>query len=266
MPVRLTCKIPLIIVLLTALSPALAQPKIAQPPQHTQAQLEDRVKGLEIRLDAAEQKAANAAMEKDYITRVQKQYETYYEKAFNTMITIFSLISVIIAVIAMVTGKLSFTFFDRRALTALAEASIQLRTEITAAINTELDKLRKEIASQNKDLSDRSNYLFMLSQGLVMGTAQRFAEANDSFRRALKIYQVSKPRHLIPRDSGVLTLSNLFGGLSNEYPNTFQEKAKEELADALYDDLHDELHDEQVMEIPGLASLIKERKPTLPPS
>jgi hypothetical protein len=32
------------------------------------------VKELETRLNAAEQKAASAAMEKDYITRVQKQY------------------------------------------------------------------------------------------------------------------------------------------------------------------------------------------------
>jgi hypothetical protein len=69
-----------LIVLLAAHSPTLAQQKTAPPPPHTQAQLEDRVKELETRLDSAEQKAAGAAMEKDYITRVQKQYETYYER------------------------------------------------------------------------------------------------------------------------------------------------------------------------------------------
>src|SRR5882762_8638460 len=199
---RFIASIP-VIVFLTPLSPALAQQKPAPPSPHPQTQLEDRVKELESRLNTAEQKAASAAMEKDYITRVQKQYETYYEKAFNTTMTIFGLISVIIAVIAIVTGKLSFDFFDRRAQTAIAEASTQLRTEITAAMNTELGKLRKENASQNKDLNDRSNYLFLVSQGLIMGTAQRFAEANDSFRRALKLYKASKPRHLIPTHNGV---------------------------------------------------------------
>jgi hypothetical protein len=251
-----------------AVTPTVAAQKPAPPQPAEQQKPEESAANPESRLKAIEEKADRALMEKDYIERTQKEVNAYYEKAFNTMITIFGLISVIIAVIAIVAGKLSLGFFDRRAQTAIAEASTQLRTEITAAMNTELDKLRKENASQNKDFSDRSNYLFLISQGLIMGAALRFAEANDSFRRALKLYKASKPRHLIPTHNGVQTLRNLFTGLSKAYPDpdTFQEKAKEELADALYDELHDELHDELVMEIPGLAPLIKERKLTLPQS
>jgi hypothetical protein len=70
---RFIASIP-VIVLLTLVFPALAQQKPAPPSPRPQTQLEDRVKELETRLNAAEQKAASAAMEKDYITRVQKQY------------------------------------------------------------------------------------------------------------------------------------------------------------------------------------------------
>jgi hypothetical protein len=63
---------------------AQAPQKSIPPPKPSQAQLEERVKELETRLNAAEQKAASAAMEKDYITRVQKQYEGYYERAFES--------------------------------------------------------------------------------------------------------------------------------------------------------------------------------------
>src|SRR5713226_7453391 len=80
---RFIASIP-VIVLLTPLSPALAQQKPAPPPPHSQTQLEDRVKELETRLNAAEQKAVSAAMEKDYILRTQNHYESYYKEVFST--------------------------------------------------------------------------------------------------------------------------------------------------------------------------------------
>jgi hypothetical protein len=263
---------------------SLAQgpPKTTPRSVLTTAQTEERIKQLESRAEAAEKAAASAAMEKDYITRVQKQYESYYEKAFNTAITIFGLISVIIAVIAIVAGKLSLNFFDRRVQTAIAEASARLRTEITAAMNTELGKLRKENASQSEkldttltakitqlgqDLSDRSSFLFLLSQGLVMGTAQRFADANDSFRRALKLYQACKPRHVLSTEDGILTVRNLFVGLSKENPDTLLKRAEEELASPLYDDLDSELAS-AALQTSWLVPLVNERKrkPLTPPA
>jgi hypothetical protein len=64
---RILASIP-VFVLLTPLSPALAQQKPASPSPHSQAQLEDRVKELEARLNAGEQKAASAATQtKDWI-------------------------------------------------------------------------------------------------------------------------------------------------------------------------------------------------------
>src|SRR5216684_1565241 len=95
-----------VIVLLTPLSPAVVQQKPTPPSPNSQAQLEARVKDLEARLNAAEQKAASAAMEKDYITRVQKQYESYYEKAFNTQVTIVSVLALFITIVLAIAAKI----------------------------------------------------------------------------------------------------------------------------------------------------------------
>jgi len=61
-------------------SPAL---RSEQPQKASRTTPEDRLKKLEERADAAEKAASSAVMEKDYITRTQKQYESYYQKAFN---------------------------------------------------------------------------------------------------------------------------------------------------------------------------------------
>src|SRR6266568_3041934 len=137
-----------VIVLPTTHSPALAQQKTATPAPNSQAQLEDRVKELETRLSAAEQKAASAAMEKDYITRIQKQYEAYYEKAFNTQVTIVSTLALFITIVLAIAAKFGFDTFDRRIDTALTEASAQLRTEFNQQLRTELDALRASNAER----------------------------------------------------------------------------------------------------------------------
>ncbi len=138
------------IALLTSLSPALAEQKPASPP--SQAQLEERVKETEKRLDAADQKVATAAMEKDYITRIQTQYEKYYEKAFNTQVTIVSIIALFITIVFGLAARFGFAIFDRTMQLKLSEASTQLRTEFNQQLRTELETLRKENAEQVKRL------------------------------------------------------------------------------------------------------------------
>lgn len=259
----------------------LALTSAAQAPQKTptpsglvRGQTEERIKQLESRADAAEKAAANAAMEKDYITRVQKEYESYYEKAYNSMLGVVGIIGLIIAVISWVITKFSIEFFDHRVESAVTKA----RDDVTAAMKIELDILRKENAAQNKelnsaltaqiarvnqDLEDRSQFLFLALQGQVMGAADRFADATISFRYALELYQTCKPRHLITTRHGVITVNNLFMGLRNEHPDTYMEEAKQELAKPLYDSLDGELAS-SALEVPWLAPLIKERKTILP--
>src|SRR6266581_3405135 len=187
-----------VIVLLTAHSPAQAQQKTAPPSPNSQAQLEDRVKELETRLSAAEQKAASAAMEKDYITRVQKQYETYYEKAFNTQVWTLSILGLILTAVFFLAGRIGFAVFDRRIDSALREASTQLRTEFaqllgketqalreanSAQLKTLEDGLTKRITEQVQDLKTRSSFEIQFVQGLAAAADKRYADARNSFRR-----------------------------------------------------------------------------------
>ena len=110
-----------VIVLLAAHPPAAAQQKPAPPSPNSQAQLEARVKDLEIRLNAAEQKAASAAMEKEYILRTQNHYEAYYKEVFSTQTYILwtigitaTLLSITLTAVFFIAGRFGFNIFDRK--------------------------------------------------------------------------------------------------------------------------------------------------------
>ncbi len=263
-----------VIVLLTLLSPALAQQKPAPSSIHSQTRLEDRVNELESRLNAAEQKAASAAMEKDYITRIQKQYEAYYEKAFNTQVTIVSTLALFITIVLAIAAKFGFDTFDRRIDTALTEASAQLRTEFNQQLRTELDALRasnaerisgleaaltERITQQEQDLQTRSDYQYQFAQGLAAGADERHADARNNFRGALAIYKLGKARQLIPRRSAASAARNFFVAVRKEDEDNALDNAKRELVNEFYNDLEDELALAAV-DLNWLGPLLKERK------
>ena len=263
-----------VLVLLTTYSPARAQQKPALAPPHSQTQLEDRVKELETRLNAAEQKATSAAMEKDYITRVQKQYESYYEKAFNTQVTIVSVLALFITIVLAIAARFGYQTFDRRIDTALRETSAQLRTEFNQQLRTELETLRQQNSAQlkamgdglterideeAKDLRTRSRYQFDFAQGMAAIANDRHADARAAFRRALKNYKFAKARKLIPPRSAAIALHNLFVQFPKEDEANFGENARNELADEFYNDLGDELA-LTTASLTWLGPLLKERK------
>jgi cell division protein FtsB len=265
-----------VIVLLTAHSSAFAQQKTTPPSPSSQAQLEARVKDLETRLNAAEQKAEKATMEKDYITRVQTQYERYYEKAFNTQVTILSVIALFITIVFGIAARFGFGIFDRAIQLKLTEASTQLRTEFTQLLEKETQTLREANAAQltrlddtltsrigelEKDIDIRSRFHVLFVQGLAEAADKRYDDARNSFRRALVIYKSSKgrPRLLIEKKAGVAAAKNVFFSLNVEDEANFAVKAKMELADELYSDLEDELAG-AALSLDGLAALLLERK------
>jgi len=268
--------------ILALASSAQTPPKTPSPSGLTPVQTEERIKQLESRTDAAEKAAASAALEKDYITRVQKQYESYYERVLNTQMWTLGIMGFVLTAVFGLAARFSLDIFDRRVQSAVAEASAQLRGEITTAMKSELELLRKENAAQIKELNDtlekqiaradedftdRSNFQFQAAQALVMAGDGRTALAMRSFHTALEVYRLSKARHLIPAGYGVTTLNNIFIGLTKQFPGTYQEEAKKELENTFYDGLEDELANAAI-DIPWLASLLRERrqKPPAPPS
>src|SRR5579859_7232188 len=160
-----------VIVVLTALSPALAQQKPAPSPPNSQAQLEARVKDLEARLTAAEQKAASAALEKDYITRIQTQYERYYEKVLSTQMWTLCLMGLILTAFFGLAAKFSIDIFDSRTKSALDAALAQVEKKLSEQNSAQLklleDGLTERITEQEQDLKIRSRYQFDFAQGLA---------------------------------------------------------------------------------------------------
>ena len=260
----------------------LTTAETAAPPRPAGPEkLAERVDALDSRMKTVEEKSDRAALEKDYVNRIQKQYEAYYEKAFNTQVTIVSVIALFITIVFGLAARLGFGIFDRSIQQALSKASTDLETKFNQKLDTELQKLREANATQIKqlegslaeringlegDLKTRSNYQFQFAQGLAVGADKRHDDARGHFRRALYIYKSGKPRHLFEKETGVGIVRNIFVALEYEDMAKFRENAKKELADKLYNGLEDELA-LAALRLDGLAPLLKERKeaPTGPP-
>jgi len=264
----------LFIIFLTPLSSALAQQKPAPPSPQSQAQLEEHVKELEKRLDVADQKAASAAMEKDYITRVQKQYESYYKEVLSTQTWTLGIFGFILTAVFAVASKFSLDIFDSRTKSSLDAALAQVEKKFSEQMQKELETLRqhnsvqlkaledgltKRISSQEQALKTRPEFQFNFSQGLAMGADKQYADSIDAFRSALDIYKSSKPQELIQKKSGTTTAQNIFVTLRQEDEANIVENAKKELANELYDDLEDELA-QVALSLDWFAPLLKERK------
>lgn len=257
----------------TAASVTGAQkPSAPQPTE--QQKLKERVDALDSQLKEAQAKADRAAIEKDYMTRIQKQYETYYEKAFNTQVTIVSIIALFITIVFGLAAKFGFGVFDRSIQHALSDASASLRTEFTQMLNKETqairqanaaqlktleDGLTERISVQEEDLKTRSDYQFQFVQGVALAAAREYGDARECFRLALKRYKSGKPKQLIPKEGGVIAVRNVFVSLSNEDEANHVENARNELADELYNNLEDELA-LAATNLLWLGPLLKERK------
>src|SRR5215472_17310724 len=99
------------VIALAFLSPAARSEQPQRAPRLTQ---EDRIKRLEERADAAERAASSAAMEKDYITRIQKQYESYYQKVFSTQLWTLGIMGLTLTGVFVLVARFSLNMIDER--------------------------------------------------------------------------------------------------------------------------------------------------------
>ena len=247
--------------------PAAAAQK-PTPPQPTEQQnSKDSPGDPESRLKAAEEKADRALMEKDYIERIQKEVNAYYEKAFNSLMAIVGIISLLIAVGA--------TFgVNNLVQSKLTDASTRLREEFTKILDEKFAQLEKShadrlkqlegslqerISSLGEDLEIRGKFSSWSLQGTALLVGNQPADAIDSFRKALAFYKRGKARQLFVTKSGGQVIANLFLALKRLNPPQFDEAAKKEIATPTYEDLDEELA-LAALENAYLAPLIKHRK------
>src|SRR6516162_11502085 len=112
-------RILLLVAAFTFISPVI---RSEQPQKASHPTQEDRIKKLEDRADAAEKAASAAAMEKDYIARTQKLYESYYQKTFNTQMWTLGIVGILLTAVFGLVAKLSLETFEQRTKLATADA------------------------------------------------------------------------------------------------------------------------------------------------
>jgi len=260
---------------LAFLNPAV---RSEQPQKATRSAQEDRIKKLEERVDAAEKEASSAAMEREYMARTQKQYESYYEKVLHTEMWTLGIMGLILAAVFGFGVRFSLDTINERTKMAVAEATKQMRNEFTRTLAKEVQKLWHSNATDIKklkegltaqitelegNLKDRSEFQFQFVQGLAGSVHLRFGDSVVAFRNALRTYKSGKSRKLIETTVGVTTVVNLFESFRKEHGEECVEKTQEELADPLYDHLEEELA-VAALQSPWLTPLINERKPAVP--
>jgi hypothetical protein len=251
-----------------------------QPQKASRPTQEDRLKKLEERADTAEKAASSALMEKDYITRTQKQYESYYQKVLNTQTWTLAIMGLILTGVFVLVARFSLKMIDQQAKTATAGATVQMRNEYARALAKEVQKLSDSNAADIKkvkealaaqcvelmqNLKDRSDFQMQFVQALTEALDEHQGDSRLAFRNALRTYKSGKPRHLIEAKVGATAARSIFESLRRKHGENYVDKAREELADSLYNDLEEELA-LAALQSPWLTPVVNERSPALPPA
>jgi len=262
-------------VVLAFFGPGLRSEQLQKASRPTQ---EDRLKKLEERADAAEKAASSAGMEKDYITRTQKQYESYYQRVLNTQMWTLGIMGLILTGVFVLVARFSLKMIDEQTKTATAGATVQMRNEYARALAKEVQKLwdsnaadvkklketlTAQFAELKQNLKDRSDFQMQFVQALAEGLDERQGDSLLTFHNSLRTYKSGKPRNLIEAKVGATTARSIFESLRRKHGENYVDKAREELADSLYNDLEEELA-LAALQSPWLTPLINERSPAPP--
>jgi hypothetical protein len=217
-------------------------------------------------------------MEKDYITRTQKQYESYYQKAFNSQMWTLGVMGLLLAGVYVLVARFSLKMIDEHTKTATAGATVQMRSEYARALAKEVQKLwdsnaadvknlketlTAQFAELEQNLKNRSDFQMQFVQALAESLDEHQGDSLLTFRNALRTYKSGKPRNLIEAKMGATTARSIFESLRKKHGENYVDKARDELADSLYNGLQEELA-LAALQSPWLAPLINERSPALP--
>jgi hypothetical protein len=268
-----------IVVLAAALAFLTPAVRAEQSQKASRTTQEDRVKKLEERVDAAEKAASSAALEKEYITRTQKQYEAYYERVLNTEMWTLGIMGVILTGVFVLVARFSLKMIEEQTKNATAGATVQMRNEYGRALAKEVQKLwdsnsadikklkealTAQIAELEQNLKDQSDFQMQFVQALAGNAQEQRGDSVAMFRSALTSYKAGKSRRLIETKIGAATVRAVFESLQKTQGENHLEKAREELADPLYNGLEEELAI-AALQISWLTPLINERRPAAEP-
>src|SRR5260370_14531060 len=167
-------------------------------------------------------------MEKDYIPRVQKQYETYYKEVLSTQTWTLAIFGFILTAVFALAAKFSMNIFDIRTKSALDAALAQLEKKFGEQLQKELETLRQQNSTQLKTLEDgltkriteqeqglkmRSDYQLQFAQGLSFHLSLAWNGAIKHYRLALTNHKKGKPRGIFETLDGWRTAAKRFPDL-----------------------------------------------------
>jgi hypothetical protein len=244
----------LALVAITTTTPAKPQQQkpAAQP---TQAQLQQQIEELKKRLDDAELKAKSTDLDKDYIIRVQKQYEAYYEKVLSTQTTTVTIAGILITVLLALAARVGFNTFERLTQSAIREATsqvrsefatatAQLRTDTAVALGTEVESLKEANATNMQALSDklttqmntldeqveaRTSYFLALDAASAMAEPHTTEASIAMTRTAIETYKQHKGQAPFSPKMGDLAIRQLLYFLKSRRPQDFPDAVRNEL-------------------------------------
>lgn len=245
-----------------------AQRPSPQPPADQNARQIDQAApashDIAARVEALEERYQQAAgfRDTDYILRIQKQYENYYEKAFDTQVLFISLLGAILTVVLWLASRFGYRLFDAQIETKLKATSSELRSDFERTLRAELTALEaknSELVGQAiADLRTRSAFEFQFSQGLTFLASDSYQAASGHFARALRAYRKGRERRLFPPRRGAKAAADFFMCLQRLDPAKFAEVAAKELAGALFDGMEIELA-LAALDVAELGPLVRDR-------
>ena len=208
----------------------------AQDPPDEEARLRQRVQVLESQLQGLLEKYERSAGFRDteYILRVQKQYEEYYEKALDTQVYTISAIGIILTVLVAFAGRFSFQIFDRQIDYTVRGVAAELRRSFeeklegelkileeknTHQVSSTVDQLREKITHTIQDMEYENNVRREFDSGLIFAALDQFEDSVGSFRNALELYAANRARGVVTKERGATCISNLFRSLKKSDTN-----------------------------------------------
>jgi BMFP domain-containing protein YqiC len=228
------------------------------PVSGTQKEQQDRLAQLESRVKALEDREQQAVgfHDTDYVLKLEKLYESYYERAFQAQKDTVWAVGLIFTFILAVAGFFSFTVFERKVEFAVADAARQLRAEFDSRMRQELldldraiqDKLGQALQGQKesvdaliREVKQRISYDLQFSQGLTFGMAKKHEAGRRHYSLAIDRYLENKAG-MVPKDYCATALANLFREIYFMHEDAgFVKAAKEELTKERYKGLGEEL-------------------------
>ena len=246
LPLLFTC---IGVALLIGRDSAGIQPPTAPNSATTRAELTDRMKSLELRVQTLEQEHADA-------TTLQTEYRAFYEKAFNTQINMVWAIGILITVMLAVAGRLGFGAFEKHTEAVIKIADTEFRAFVEKRISAEAqalaEKSQKQVSNAIERLTEefrakvtaielKSEATHLVETGATYMSLKQYDDAVGRFREYVQLYASQGGLTVISKQDCLSVIRNLFIGLHDKDPDRFLEVAEKESSGSLYEQLREEV-------------------------